>query len=98
MQKNSKPLKKLTPLEINYARRINVRAQKRQMVLRRIQEIPLGYFQLQIFILFILVVCLTSGQIVLIVKKTPLNFVCSGFWVSFLLILAMVNVYYLGNC
>jgi len=97
MQKNTKPAKQLTPLEVNYTRRLNVRIQKNLMVLRKLQEIPIVYFQLQMFILFILIICLVSGQIVIIVKKTPLYFVCSGFWVSFLLVLLMINVYYLGN-
>jgi hypothetical protein len=97
MQKNTKPTKHVTPLEVNYTRRLNVRIQKNLMVLRKLQEIPLVYFQMQMFILFILIICLVSGQIVIIVKKTPLFYVCSGFWVSFLLVLSMINVYFLGN-
>jgi hypothetical protein len=96
MQKAPKHLHP-TPLEVNYTRRLNVRAQKKQMVLRRLQEIPLVYFQLQIVFLFILIVCLISGQIAMIVKKTPLYFVCSGFWVSFLLVLSLVNIHFLGE-
>ena len=97
MEKSSKNTNHPTALEINYMRRLNVRAQKNSLVLRKLQDIPIGYFQLQNVMLIFLIISLCSVQIAIIVKKTPLYFVCSGFWVGFLLVISIFSIYYLGN-
>ena len=86
-----------TPLEINVQRRLALREQKRQMVLYRLNDVPDIYLLIQSMLLFFLVLIYISFQIVIIVKKTSLFYVCSGFWVSAIHICCIISLYLLGK-
>ena len=97
MQKNTKQVNRFGPVELHQMRRLTVRAQKNQMIMRRLQDIPINYFQLQIIALLSLAICLIAVQIAMLVKQTPLSLVCAGFWIASILIICGILVYFLGE-
>jgi hypothetical protein len=86
-----------TPLEINVQRRLALREQKRQMILYRLNDVPDFYLLIQSTILFFLSLIYISFQIVIIVKKTSLFYVCSGFWVAAIHICCIISLFLLGK-
>ena len=72
-----------SPYELAYMRRVCVREQKRLMIIRKLEDdLPVGYLMLHCIILWILALLLVAIQIALIVYKSPLYYICSGFWVG----------------
>ena len=84
-------------VQMHQMRRLTLRSQKHQMIMRRLQDIPITYFHLQMLILFAQAFCLVAVQIAMIVKRTPLCLVCAGFWVAGILIGCSVLIYFLGE-
>lgn len=79
------------PAEVHYMRRLSVKHQKRQLTLIKLAEFPLGYMVMHCILLAGLAIIYVSIQIALIVYKSSLYYVCSGFWVAFIYILCIVN-------
>jgi hypothetical protein len=87
-----------TPYELAYMRRVCVREQKRLMIIRKLEDdLPVGYLTLHCVILWILAVLLASIQIALIVYKSPLYYICSGFWVGAYFLLCSILTGLLSN-
>lgn len=91
-----KPEKK-TPLEIIYMRRASVREQKRQSISQNIQFLPAKFIYGQMAILGFLALVMISLQIAIIIEKTSLYFLCSGFWCAGILIMCIIYLFLLGN-
>lgn len=87
-----------SPYELAYMRRVCVREQKRLMIIRKLEdELPVGYLMMHCVILWILSVLLISIQIALIVYKSPLYYICSGFWVGGYFIFCSILVCFLSK-
>jgi hypothetical protein len=76
-------LKGKSPYELAYMRRVCVREQKRSLITRKLEDdLPVNYMMMHCFILIVLAILFVSIQIALIVYKSPLFYICSGFWVG----------------
>jgi hypothetical protein len=72
-----------SPYELAYMRRVCVREQKRSLITRKLEDdLPVNYMMMHCFILIVLAILFVSIQIALIVYKSPLFYICSGFWVG----------------
>ena len=86
-----------TNLELLYARRASVREQKRIVIAQNLAFFPTRYFWSQIVALCLIASVVIAVQIAIIVRRTPLYFVCSGFWSGAILLLSAVSLYILGT-
>ena len=70
-----------SPLELTYMRRVIIREQKMYMILRKLNEdLPITFLKTHIVIMSLWILIVSSIQIVLIVFKSPLYYICAGFW------------------
>jgi hypothetical protein len=87
-----------TSVELAYLRRVCVREQRLHMILKKIEEeLPLKYLKVHCIILIILILAVVSIQIILIVFKSSLYYICAGFWVGAFYILCLALVVLLGT-
>jgi hypothetical protein len=87
-----------TPLELNYMRRIYLREQKRLMIIRKLQEeLPQMYILSHSALLVAMSLIFIGIQIALIVYKSTLYFILSGFWCAGLYLFSVFLQYMLGK-
>lgn len=87
-----------SPYELAYMRRVCVREQKRLMIIRKLEdELPVGYLMMHCVILWLLALLLIAIQIALIVYRSPLFYICSGFWVGAYFIFCSILVGFLSK-
>jgi hypothetical protein len=87
-----------TPLELNYMRRIYLREQKKLMIIRKLQEeLPQFYILSHSALLVALSLIYIGIQIALIVYKSTLYFIMSGFWCAGLYLFSIFLQYMLGK-
>ena len=68
------------------------------LILRKLEEdLPVSYLNLHCLVLFVWILLVIALQIVLIVFKSPLFYICSGFWVGAFFILLLVLTVLLGE-
>ena len=84
--------------ELAYMRRICIREQKLHLILRKLeQDLPVRYLNLHCLVLIVWTILATALQILLIVYKSPLYYICAGFWCSAFFILCAVLAILLGK-
>lgn len=86
-----------TPIELHYLRRMSVGHQKRQLILAQLSNFPDLYLICQCVILTVLTLILFGTQIAIIVNKTQLFYICSGFWVGLIYMACVFSLIYLSK-
>ena len=82
-----------SPAELAYMRRVCVREQKLYVIQRKLaDELPVAYLKMHCFVLALLTLSIVSIQIVLIVYKSSLYYVCTGFWVGALFLTCLILI------
>lgn len=93
----TKMVEKKSPIDLHYMRRVSVRHQKKQLISIKLAQFPTVYFIGHCVILASLAIIYFVIQIVLIVKQTPLFYVCTGFWMALIYIGCIYSVFVLGK-
>lgn len=88
---------KRSPVELHYMRRVAVKHQKKQVVLVKLTQLSTFYFKIYAALVAVLALIMFIVQIAIIVKRTPLFYVCTGFWVALFYLSCILSVYFLGN-
>lgn len=90
-------LAKWGPVETRYMRRVAVRLQKQSIAMQRLGDLPMPLFLVFVVVYFFCILVALTIQIVMMVKRTPLFYACTGFWVSFIYSICIVSIILLGK-
>lgn len=90
-------VEKKNPVDAHSLRRVSVRHQKRQLVLLKLAQFPTGFLIFHCFILILLAAIYIGTQIAIIVKQTPLFYICTGFWMALIYFACIYTVFLLGK-
>ena len=87
-----------SPVDLYQIRRVCLREQKRQLVVRKLEEtLPIAYLLLHSGLLLVISIVVVALQIALIVYKSPLYYICNGFWTAAIYLSSIVVIFFLGN-
>lgn len=87
-----------SPVDLYQMRRVCLREQKRQLVVRKLDEtLPIAYLLLHSGLLLVISIVVVAVQIALIVYKSPLYWLCNGFWTAAIYLVSIVVLFFLGK-
>ena len=93
----NKPAERKTPVDQYNVRHASVKNQKRQMLLAKLAQFPNGFLMFHCFVLAIFTAIYIATQIAIMVKRTPLFYVCTGFWMGLVYFACIYTVFVLGK-
>ncbi len=85
------------PIDMHYMRRLAVRMQKQSVILQRLNDLRIYHFLAPSFFYIICIIVVFVAQIMIVVERTSLFYVCSGFWVAAIYAFCIVSLFILGK-